>query len=78
MHCEQNLSNNMLKTITGHKNIMKVRRDLQCRGIKKHLWLTSNVNKKSGVPFHYDTIFISQGVHCTKLVRIHVNAQEGY
>jgi hypothetical protein len=36
------ISQNILKTITGYKDTVKVRRDLQCRGIRKHLWLTSN------------------------------------
>ena len=34
-----------MKTITGHKDTVKVRRDLQCRGIRKHLWLTNNPKK---------------------------------
>jgi superfamily I DNA and/or RNA helicase len=45
MHCEQNLSKNILKTITGHKDTVKVRSDLQRREIRKHLWLTSNPKK---------------------------------
>jgi hypothetical protein len=45
MHCEQNLSKNILKTITGHKDTVKVRRDLQRQGIRQHLWLTSNPTK---------------------------------
>jgi hypothetical protein len=45
MHCEQNLAKNILKTITGEKDTVKVRRDLQRRGIRKHLWLTSNPKK---------------------------------
>ena len=45
MHCEQNLSKNILKTITGEKDTVKVRRDLQRRGIRKHQWLTSNPKK---------------------------------
>ena len=45
MHCELNLSKNILKTITGHKDTVKVRRDLQRRGIRKHLWLTNNPKK---------------------------------
>ena len=46
MHYEQNLSKNILKTITGHKDTVKVRRDLQRKGIRNHLWLTSNPKKK--------------------------------
>jgi hypothetical protein len=42
MHCEMNLAKNFLKTITGKKDTVKVRRDLQRRGIQKHLWLTAN------------------------------------
>jgi hypothetical protein len=42
MHCEMNLAKKFLKTITGKKDIVKVRRDLQRRGIRRHLWLTTN------------------------------------
>jgi hypothetical protein len=42
MHCEMNVAKNFLKTITGLKDTVKVRRDLQRRGIRKHLWLTAN------------------------------------
>jgi hypothetical protein len=42
MHSEKNLAKNFLKTIIGKKDTMKVRRDLQRRGIQKHLWLTAN------------------------------------
>lgn len=45
MHCEQNLSKNILKTIIRHKDIVKVRRDLQRRGIMMLLWLTNNPKK---------------------------------
>ncbi len=46
MHCEQNFSKNILKTVTGHKDTVKVRRDLQRRGIRPHLWLIPNPKKK--------------------------------
>jgi hypothetical protein len=42
MHCEMNLAKNFLKTITGKKGIVKVRRDLQRKGIQRHLWLLPN------------------------------------
>jgi hypothetical protein len=45
MHCEMNLAKNFLKTITGKKDIVKVRRDLQRRNIRKHLWLLPNPRK---------------------------------
>jgi hypothetical protein len=45
MHCELNLAKNFLKTITGKKDTVKVRRDLQRRNIKPHLWLTQNPRK---------------------------------
>ena len=45
MHCEQNFAKNILKTITGHKDTIKVRRDLQRRGIRRHLWLTPHPKK---------------------------------
>ena len=40
MHCEMNFAKNILKTITGKKDTVKVRRDLQQRNIRPHLWLT--------------------------------------
>jgi hypothetical protein len=42
MHCEMNLAKNFLKTITGKKDTVKVRRDLQRKGIRPHLWLSAN------------------------------------
>ena len=42
IHCEMNLAKNFLKTITGKKDTVKVRRDLQRWNLRKHLWLTSN------------------------------------
>lgn len=45
MHCEMNLAKNFLKTITGKKDTVKVRRDLQRRNVKPHLWLTPHPRK---------------------------------
>jgi hypothetical protein len=42
MHYEMNLAKNFVKTIIGTKDTMKVRRDLQRKNIRKHLWLTQN------------------------------------
>jgi hypothetical protein len=42
MHFEMNLAKNFLKTIIGKKDTMKMRRDLQRKGIRKHLWLVAN------------------------------------
>ena len=42
MHCEMNLAKNFLKTITRKKDTVKVRRDLQRKRIRKHLWLIGN------------------------------------
>jgi hypothetical protein len=42
MYCKMNLARKILKTITGKKDIVKVRWDFQRRGIQKHLWLTAN------------------------------------
>jgi len=42
MHCEQNFTENILKIVIGEKDSVKVKRDLQHRGIKLHLWLTTN------------------------------------
>jgi hypothetical protein len=37
-----NLANFFMKTIIGLKDSVKVRRDIQCCNIRKHLWLTRN------------------------------------
>jgi hypothetical protein len=37
-----NLAKNFLKTISGIKDTVKVRRDLQRRKIRRHLWLTAH------------------------------------
>jgi hypothetical protein len=37
-----NLAKNFLKTIVGMKDTVKVRRDLQQKNIRKHLWLAWN------------------------------------
>jgi hypothetical protein len=37
-----NLAKNFLKTIIGKKDIVKARRDLQRKGIRKHLSLLPN------------------------------------
>jgi hypothetical protein len=42
MHYEMNIAKNFLKTITGKKDTVKVRRDLQRQGLRRHLWLVSN------------------------------------
>ena len=45
MHYEQNVAKNILKTVTGLKDTVKVRQDLQRRGIMRHLWLTPHPKK---------------------------------
>ena len=37
-----NFDKNILKTITGKKDTVKVRRDLQRRNMRQHLWLIPN------------------------------------
>ena len=39
MHCEKNLSENILKTTFGEKDTPAVRADMQVRGIRPHLHL---------------------------------------
>jgi hypothetical protein len=39
MHYEHNFAKTILKTMTGGKNTMKVKRNLQRKGIRPHLWL---------------------------------------
>ena len=45
MHCEQSFAKNILKTVTGHKDTLKVRRDSQRRGIRSHLWFIPHPKK---------------------------------
>jgi len=45
MHYEQNFVKNVLKTITGEKDDVKVWHDLQGKGIKPQLWLTTNLRR---------------------------------
>ncbi len=45
MHCEQNFANNFKKKKTRNKYIMKVWCDLQCRGIRPHMWLIANLRR---------------------------------
>jgi hypothetical protein len=45
MHCEHNFAKNIFKIVIGKKNSVKMRRNLQCRGIRPHLWLTINLQK---------------------------------
>jgi hypothetical protein len=47
MHCEMNFANNILKTITCEKDNIKVKCDLQRRGIRPHLWLIANHKRTS-------------------------------
>jgi hypothetical protein len=42
MNCEMKLAKNFLKTIMVKKDTVKVRRDLQRKGIRRHLWLLPN------------------------------------
>jgi hypothetical protein len=46
MQCEMNLAKNFLKTITGKKDTVKVRWDLQRKGIQRHLWLLPNPHRR--------------------------------
>lgn len=45
MHCKMNLAKNFLKTIPGKKDTVKVRRDLQRRNVRRHLWLAPHPHK---------------------------------
>ena len=46
MHCEKNFAENLLKTICGfkEKDSVRVRRDMQREGIRRHLWVTPDPN----------------------------------
>jgi hypothetical protein len=45
-----NLAKKFLKTISGKKDTVKVRRDLQKQNIRRHLWLTANQRDKMMKP----------------------------
>jgi hypothetical protein len=44
MHYKMNLTKNFVETIT-RKDTIKVRRDMQRKNIRKHLWLTPHPRK---------------------------------
>jgi hypothetical protein len=37
MHCEQNFAKNILKTVTCEKDKVKMKHDLQRKGMRQHL-----------------------------------------
>ena len=49
MHCEKNFCENILKTICGfkEKDSVRVRRDMQREGIRKHLWMVKDPRNPS-------------------------------
>ena len=49
MHCEKNFCENILKTICGfhEKDSVRVRRDMEREGIKKHLWMVRDPRNQS-------------------------------
>jgi hypothetical protein len=46
MHCEKNLSENMLKTVLGSKDSYGSREDMQEHGIRRDLWLEPSQNRR--------------------------------
>ena len=46
MHCEKNFAENLLKTICGYKekDSVRVRRDMEREGIRRHLWMVWDSN----------------------------------
>ena len=77
MHCEKFFAENILKTICNDKDkdSVKVRRDMQREGIRKHLWMTKDPNNPSRMlkpaanyvlkPEEFDTF-------CTRLEKLKV------
>lgn len=47
MHCEKNLSHNIVHTILGTKDTPAVREDMKVCGVREHLWLVPNPNPKA-------------------------------
>jgi hypothetical protein len=37
MHCEKNLTENIIMTLLGDKDTLAIRKDLRTRGIRQHL-----------------------------------------
>jgi len=46
MHIEKNICENVVRTIFGQKNTIKVRWDMQAKGIWQHLWLRQHLNNQ--------------------------------
>jgi hypothetical protein len=46
MHIEKNICESLVRTLFGHKNTIKVCRDMEVEGIQQHLWLTQHPNNQ--------------------------------
>ena len=47
MHCEKNITENIMKTIFGEKDTLGARLDMKEAGIRKHLWPVQGVKPGS-------------------------------
>jgi hypothetical protein len=75
MHYEMNLAKNFLKTICRNKDTVKVRRDLQRRGIRRHLWLTANPRRhgkmfKPAAPYELSNNNFKEFVKCIESLKM--------
>ena len=77
MHCEKNFAENLMKTICGwkDKDSVKVRRDMQREGIRKHLWMTRDPENPSRMlkpKANYVLNAVEFDIFCTRLEKIKV------
>ena len=63
MHVEKNVSENILKTLLGEKDTVKVRKDMEEAGMRPHLWLHSRGQQDLSklIKSHAPYVFARQG-----------------
>ena len=49
MHCEKNLSKNVIRTFFGQKNTPASRKNMESQNIKEHLWIKEGDHEADGV-----------------------------
>ena len=77
MHCEKNFAENLLKTICGfkEKDSVKVRRDMQREGIRRHLWMVKDPKNPSRMLKPAANYVLSPkefDIFCTRLEKVKV------
>jgi hypothetical protein len=69
MHCEKNISENILKTAFGEKDSLSVRADMQARGIRAHLHLEPTGPNRDRF-YMPDAPYVLSGTDQAKVLRV--------